>query len=290
VNYRHAFHAGNYADVFKHALLVRLMRALQRKEKGFLYLDTHAGRGTYDLLSAPASVPAGKDRLPEWPEGIGRLWRAGKLPPILDDYVALVREFNRRMGATDAQLRFYPGSPWIAELVRRPQDRLMFWEQQPDQAGVLRDDFAGLRRTGVECGDGYGALRAALPPTEHRALVLIDPPYEDPGEFDAILAALREGLRRFPSGVYVVWHPVTERAPSETFRAALKALTRQPTVWAELAVTADPQVRMKGCGLLVINPPWGFAGEVDALLPLFAKLLAVDAGAQSRSGWLVPEQ
>jgi 23S rRNA (adenine2030-N6)-methyltransferase len=290
MNYRHAFHAGNYADVFKHALLLQLLRALQRKEKGFLYLDTHAGRGAYELLSTSAAVPSGKNRRPEWPEGIGRLWHAGNLPPVLGDYVALVRDFDRRMGAAGGQPRFYPGSPWIATLVRRPQDRLVFWEQQPGEAGVLREEFGRRRRTSVECGDGYGALRAALPPPEHRALVLIDPPFEDPGEVDAILAALREGLRRFPGGIYAVWHPVTERAQTETFRAALKALTRQPTVWAELAVTADPQVRMKGCSLLVINPPWGFADHLQSLLPVLAKMLAVDAGATSRWAWLVPEQ
>ena len=291
MNYRHTFHAGNYADVFKHALLLQLLHALQRKEKGFLYLDTHAGCGTYDLSSAPASTPAKRERQPEWPEGIGRLWEAANLPPALDDYVALVREFNRRMGvdAAGGQPRFYPGSPWIAALIRRPQDRLVFWERQPGEAGALRDEFGGRRRTSVECGDGYGSLRAALPPPEHRALTLIDPPFEDPDEFDAILKALREGLQRFPSGVYAVWHPVTERAQAETFRTALKALTRQPTIWVELAVTADPQVRMKGCGLLVINPPWGFAEQLETLLPVLADLLGVDADAAARWAWLVPE-
>lgn len=290
MNYRHAFHAGNYADVFKHALLLRLLRALQRKEKGFLYLDTHAGRGGYDLHAQPNSPTTGIDRPPEWPDGIGRLWQAANPLPPLDDYLALVRDFDRSMGGDGGQPHFYPGSPWIATLARRPQDRLSFWEQQAEEVGALRNDFAGRRRTSVECGDGYGALRATLPPPERRALVLIDPPFEDQGEFDAILASLREGLGRFPSGVFVVWHPVTERAPAEMFRAGLKTITRLPTIWAELAVTADPQVRMKGCGLLVINPPWGFAGELQSLLPVLADLLAIDAGASSRWAWLVPEQ
>ena len=289
MNYRHAFHAGNYADVFKHVLLLQLLRALQRKEKGFLYLDTHAGSGTYDLLVASAPVPSRVDRRPEWPDGIGRLWQAMGLPPALEDYVGLVREFARHRGVAGEQPRFYPGSPWIAALVSRPQDRLMFWEQQPAEAAVLRDDFARRRRTAVECGDGYGALRAALPPAERRVLVLIDPPFEDQGEFDAILAALCEGMRRFPSGVYAVWHPVTERASGEAFRAALREAMRQPTVWAELAVTADPQVRMKGCGLLVINPPWGFAEQLPPVLTVLAERLAIDAGATSRWAWLVPE-
>ena len=290
MNYRHAYHAGNYADVFKHVLLLQLLRALQRKETGFLYLDTHAGRGAYDLLSAPAFRRSGMDREPEWPDGIGRLWRATNLPPVLNDYIEVVREFTRRMGAAGSQPRIYPGSPWIAALVHQPQDRLVFWEQEPGEAGALRDEFARRPRTGVECGDGYGGLRAALPPPERRALVFIDPPFEDQDEVAAILAALREGLGRFPSGVYAVWHPVTERAAAETFRAALKAQVPQPTVWAELAVTADPLVRMKGCGLMVINPPWGFADQLQSLLPVLVDLLAVDAGATSRWAWLVPEQ
>ena len=173
--------------------------------------------------------------------------------------------------------------------MRRPQDRLAFWERQPDEAGALRTEFARRRRVAVECGDGYRALRAALPPPERRALVLIDPPFEDPGEFDAILGALREGLQRFPSGIYVVWYPVTERARADAFHAALRALAPPPTLAVELAVTADPQVRMKGCGLLVINPPWRFADELQPLLPVLAGRLAIDAGAAARCAWLVPE-
>lgn len=287
MNYRHAFHAGNYGDVLKHTLLVMLWRALQRKEKGVLYLDTHAGRGAYDLRAAPAPGRAG--RPPEWPEGVGRLWRAGGLPPPLADYVELVRAFNERAGAARGELRFYPGSPWLAVLARRPQDRLVFRERRADEARALRDDLARMRRVAVECGDGYAALRAALPPPERRALVLIDPPFEATDEFDAILGALREGLARFPSGVYAVWYPVTERARTDGFQRALRALAPPPTFWAELAVTADPQVRMKGCGLLVINPPWRFGGTVQALLPVLAERLRVDAGAAARCGWLVPE-
>jgi 23S rRNA (adenine2030-N6)-methyltransferase len=285
MNYRHSFHAGNYGDVFKHTLLVVLLRALQRKDKGFLYLDTHAGRGAYDLRAAPGRT----DRPPEWPQGIGRLWNAADLPPPLADYVALVRQFNERAGAGRGQLRFYPGSPWLASLVRRPQDRLALWERQPDEAGALRMEFARRRRVAVEWGDGYGALRAALPPPERRALVLIDPPFEDKDEFDTIFSALREGLRRFPSGVYAVWYPVTERTRADAFHAALRALAPPPTLWAELAVTTDPRVRMKACGLLVLNPPWRLADDLAPLLPVLADRLGLDGGAAARCGWLVPE-
>jgi 23S rRNA (adenine2030-N6)-methyltransferase len=286
MNYSHAFHAGNSADVFKHVLLLKLLRAMQQKEKGFLYLDTHAGRGAYDL----AAHQRGPKRDPEWPAGIGRLWNSQGLPPALEDYLALVREFDKRGGGDGAQPRFYPGSPWIATMVRRPQDRLAFWEQQPGEVRHLRADFERRRGTAVEAGDGYGSLRAALPPMERRALVLIDPPFEDQGEYEAILVALTEGMRRFPSGVYAIWYPVTERAQAEAFQRRLRLRLGQPTLGMELAVTADPQVRMKGCGLAVVNPPWGFVDEVKTVLPVLAKILAIDAGATSRSEWLVPEK
>ena len=287
MNYRHAFHAGNYGDVFKHALLLLLLRMQQRKEKGFLYLDTHAGGGAYDLR-APAPG-GGADRAPEWPQGIGRLWDATALPPPLADYLGLVREFNGQRGASDGRLRFYPGSPWLAALVRRPQDRLVFREQRPDETGALQAEFAHLRRVTVECGDGYQAIRAALPPTERRGLVFVDPPFEDKNEFGAVVGALRDGLRRFASGVYAVWYPVTERADAEAFRATLVEEALPPAFWAELQVTADPQVRMKGCGLLVVNPPWRFANKVQSLLPVLAALLGTERGGGIRTAWLVAE-
>ncbi|HUL52706.1 MAG TPA: 23S rRNA (adenine(2030)-N(6))-methyltransferase RlmJ [Opitutaceae bacterium] len=286
MNYRHSFHAGNYGDVFKHTLLVLLLRALQRKAKGFLYLDTHAGRGAYDLRAA-AGRP---ERPPEWPQGIGRLWNASGLLPPLADFVALVRAFDRRAGAGGARPpRLYPGSPWLAALVRRPQDRLALWEQQPAEARALRAAFARWPRVAVTAGDGYGALRALLPPPERRALVLIDPPFEAQNEFEAILDCLGEGRQRFPSGVYAVWYPVTERARADAFHAALRRRALAPTLWAELAVSADAAVRMKGCGLVVLNPPWGFAQGLPPVLAALSSLLGVGAGAAGRMDWLVPE-
>ena len=286
MNYRHAFHAGNFGDVFKHVLLLRLLRALQGKETGFLYLDTHAGRGAYDLSARPA--PGRPVREPEWPQGIGRLWQAANLAPPLDDYVTLVREFNRRLGTGEGRLRFYPGSPWLAALARRPQDRLVFWERQTVEARVLRREFARMRRVRVECGDGYGAPRAVLPPAERRALVLIDPPFEETGEFSAVLKALREGLERLASGVFAVWYPVTERVRVEAFRTTVRAMAPPAAYWAELAASDRPQVRMKGCGLLVINPRWRFAEELPPLLSALAEALGFDAGKATRGAWLVP--
>ena len=177
MNYRHHYHAGNYADVLKHALLLRLIRAMQRKAKGFSYLDTHAGRGGYDL-SVPSVLPDGKSREPEHPAGIGRLWGATGLPSALDDYLALVRRFNDRNGSVGEELKFYPGSPWLAKLLLRPQDRMALCELRPDDAEALDFEFARESRVTVRAMDGYTGLKALLPPPEKRALVLIDPPFE----------------------------------------------------------------------------------------------------------------
>ncbi len=289
MNYRHHFHAGNYADVFKHTLLLVLIRALQRKEKGFLFLDTHAGRGGYDLTET-ALLPDGRTREPEHPGGIGRLWQAAALPPALADYVALVRRFNERNGETSGALHFYPGSPWLAKLLLRPQDRLALCELGEDDAAALAHEFRREARVTVQRMDGYAAPKALLPPPEKRTLMLIDPPFEGKGEFTAILAALRAALARLPSGVYAVWYPITERARAEDFLRELAGL-RTPCLVTELDMGAvDAPVRMKGCGLLVLNPPWQIDGEIRALLPAFVEHLGVDAGAQAQCDWLVPEK
>jgi 23S rRNA (adenine2030-N6)-methyltransferase len=297
VNYRHHFHAGNFADVMKHALLVQLIRALQKKEKGFLYLDTHAGRGHYDLNAAAKGDTLA--RKPEWPEGIGRLWEGSgegtpktEVPEVVADYVALVREFNRSQGAESAAApRFYPGSPWFARQLARPQDRLALCEKQPDEFTALREQFQFSPRTTVQEMDGYVALRAMLPPPERRGLVLIDPPFEAQNEFAQIGAALGEGLRRFPSGVFSVWYPLTERARVDAFFAEVFALKPPPTLIAELEIAGEQAgIKMRGCGLLVINPPWGFDRAVAPLLTFLGEALAQAPGARAKVSWLVPEK
>lgn len=291
MNYRHHYHAGNYADVFKHALLLPLLRGLQRKEKGFLYLDTHAGRGGYDL-STTTELPGGRERPPEWPQGIGRLWNETALPASLASYVEVVRAFNARQGAPATELGYYPGSPWIAQAALRPQDRSALCELRADDAEALAEDFRRQPNVSVYAMDGYTALRAMLPPLEKRALVLIDPPFESATEFADILAGLREALRRFPSGTYAVWYPVTERARSELFLQELTALApTTPTLVAELQITGEAtQIRMKGCGLVVLNPPWQIEADFRALLPELVERLKLDAGATTRLHWLVPEK
>ncbi|HTR18263.1 MAG TPA: 23S rRNA (adenine(2030)-N(6))-methyltransferase RlmJ [Acetobacteraceae bacterium] len=248
MNYRHAFHAGNFADCLKHALLVWLLRAMARKDKPFLVLDTHAGIGRYDLGTGPA------ERTGEWRAGIGRLLEAP--PEPLADYVGLVR-----------QLGLYPGSPVLARALLRPTDRLVCCELHPEDHAVLRREFAGDRQVGVHLRDGYEAFRAFLPPPERRGLILIDPPYEVPDEFDRLAAGLRAGHARFPGGVFAAWYPIKHRAPVRAFHDAMRASGIPDIVCAELYLRepVDP-ARLNGCGLLVINPPWQFETEAKALL------------------------
>jgi 23S rRNA (adenine2030-N6)-methyltransferase len=289
VNYRHHYHAGNYADVFKHILLLLLIRAMQRKEKGFLYLDTHAGRGGYDL-AVPSILPDGRTREPEHPAGIGRLWGMTGLPVVVNDYLALVRRFNDRRGETGPELKFYPGSPWIAKLLLRPQDRMVLCELRPDDAEALDFDFA--RETGVKVltMDGYTGLKAQLPPPEKRALVLIDPPFESKGEFEEIERGVAEALRRLPGAVVAVWYPISERARTEGFHRAMAGLG-VPTLFVELAIAGDNSLpRMKGCGLLVLNPPWQIDREIRTVLPVLVERLRSEAGAKAVCDWLVRER
>jgi len=287
MNYRHHFHAGNAADVVKHALLVRLFRALQKKEKGFLYLDTHAGRGSYDLDRAAAGDSLA--RRPEWPQGIGRLLARDDLPPGLAEYVAMVREHDRRQGNVGDGLRFYPGSPALAKELARLQDRLVLCEKHPAECDSLRAAMSLVPAGSIREMDGYQALRAILPPPERRALVLIDPPYELPDELAQLARGLADGLARFPTGVFVVWYPLTERVRVEEFFSAVRALRPPPTLVAEVAFAAgNPTSRLQGCGLLVINPPWQF--DLEAL-PLLEWLGGVFAPGVERSGrleWLIP--
>jgi 23S rRNA (adenine2030-N6)-methyltransferase len=289
LNYRHHYHAGNYADVFKHTLLLLLLRAMQRKEKGFLYLDTHAGRGGYDL-SVPSVLPDGRSREPEHPAGIGRLWGAPDLPPGLKDLVALVRRFNDRNGATGEELKHYPGSPWIAKLLLRPQDRMALCELRADDAEALDFEFAREQRVTVQVIDGYTGLKALLPPPEKRALVLIDPPFETKKEFTDIARGLHDALKRLPGAVCAVWYPITERARTAEFHHALLELAA-PTLFAELTIAGEESlVRMKGCGLLILNPPWQIDREIRAVLPALRDRLKLDAGAATACDWLVPEK
>ncbi len=284
LNYRHAYHAGNFCDVFKHALLLPLVRGLQRKEKGFLFLDTHAGVGAYDLSAAPAG------RTLEFSDGIGKIWSRGALLPALSDYVNLVRNFNRERGAPEHALRFYPGSPRIAFAVLRPQDRMALTELHPDDFETLRLEFARQRGLSMQRIDAYSALRAYLPPPERRALVLIDPPYEDHNEVVRIHGAMQDALTLFPPATYLIWYPIKDRAGANAFKSLLGTLPLPPTLAVEFTAYAnDPRDRLNGCGLVVMNPPWGIADELAALAEALRDVLALEPGASARLEWLREE-
>ncbi len=291
MNYRHHYHAGNYADVFKHALLLSLIGGMQRKEKGFLYLDTHAGRGGYDLTTSGV-LPDGRERAPEWPAGIGRLWAAAQLPAGLAPLLQASKAFNLRKTGDDAEIRVYPGSPWVAQSALRPQDRAVLCELREDDAEALDFEIGGQPGVKVCAMDGYTGLKAFLPPPEKRALVLIDPPFESATEFADIVDAMAAAQRRFPSGTYAIWYPITERARCDNFIAALaSAPAAPPMLCAELQIASEAsQVRMKGCGLLVLNPPWRIDEAFRAILPALAALLKQDAGGAARVSWPVPER
>ena len=259
MNYRHAFHAGNFGDCMKHALLVWLLRALHRKPAGLFVLDTHAGAGRYDLSAGPA------ERTGEWRAGIARL--LDDPPEALADYVSLVRDCG-----------LYPGSPVLAEALLRPQDRLACCELHPEDHAALRATLRG----GVHRRDAWEALGALLPPPAplRRALVLVDPPYEQADEFDRLAAGLLRGLARCPAGVFAAWYPVKHRAPVRGFHTALRESGQRDVVAAELWLRAplDP-ARLNGCGLLVVNPPFGFEAAASAhLAALLARLGNGEAG------------
>ncbi|MBP6508593.1 MAG: 23S rRNA (adenine(2030)-N(6))-methyltransferase RlmJ [Opitutaceae bacterium] len=288
MNYRHHFHAGNFADVMKHALLVRLVRAMQRKAKGLLYLDTHAGRGSYDLTAAAQGDTLA--RQPEWPAGIGRLWTLTDLPEPLADYVQLVRTFDQRRGNREAGPRFYPGSPALVAELARPQDRLVLCEKQPEEYAALRSEMQLALRASVQAMDGYIAPRAMLPPPEKRALVLIDPPFETQDEYARIVTALHAGLTRSPATVFAIWYPLTDRARVEAFAESLRALQLPPTAVFELAIAGESAaLKLRGNGLVVVNPPWQFEAEVMPAMRQLAVTLAQAPGGSAACHWLVPE-
>ncbi|MBD2837380.1 23S rRNA (adenine(2030)-N(6))-methyltransferase RlmJ [Pseudomonas sp. JM0905a] len=271
MNYRHAFHAGNHADVLKHFTLARLIALLSRKEAPFAYLDSHAGVGLYDLLGDQAS------RTDEWREGIGRLWDLPDLPAPMADYLKVIRELN-----PDGSLRYYPGSPELARRLTRPQDRLQLNEKHPEDGQSLKDNMAGDRRVAVHLGEGWHIARALLPVAEKRALMLIDPPFEKADELERCVTSLGEAIGRMRQTVVAIWYPIKDQRQLKRFYQGLQASGAPKMLRAELRVhaadTADSG--LNGSGLAIANPPWGIEDELRQTLPWLAEHLA-----QSKGGW-----
>ncbi|MDO9416046.1 23S rRNA (adenine(2030)-N(6))-methyltransferase RlmJ [Pararhizobium sp.] len=283
MNYRHIYHAGNFADVLKHAVLARLITYLQRKDKAFRVLDTHAGIGLYDLSSVEAQKTG------EWRDGIGRLLEAKPAPAvadILEPYLAAIRSLNP---GGDVQL--YPGSPKLARLLFRPQDRLSAMELHPDDYETLHRAFDGDYQVRVTQLDGWLALGAHLPPKEKRGLILVDPPFEIDGEFERLADGLGKAWKRFPGGTFCLWYPLKNGAPIADFHAALKALEIPKMLCAELSVRSDRETTgLSGSGLIIVNPPYTLKEELDRLLPFLKHTLAQDRFASARSFWLRGEE
>ena len=281
MNYRHAFHAGNHADVLKHVVLLAIVEALRRKAAPFFVLDSHAGRGRY-LLQGEHSDKTGEARA-----GIFRLLVLGNLPGAVQRYLKRVQADNP-VGA----LVNYPGSPMLLAQSMREDDRLAACELQPDEARALELLFRGDARVQVQARDGYAAVKALLPPKEKRGFVLIDPPYEaQEEEYPRILGALADGLQRWPTGCYAVWYPIKLRRSLNAFMRKVAELPCKSILRAELLVRPDDSpLRLNGSGMLVLNPPWKLDQELAGALPVLAKLLSDGEGeGSSRLDWLKRE-
>jgi 23S rRNA (adenine2030-N6)-methyltransferase len=272
MNYRHAFHAGNFADVVKHAVLALLIERLKEKETPFRVIDTHAGAGTYQLTSGPA------ERTGEWKNGIGRL--AATTPP--PDLAGLLAPYLQAVAAVNPGKRLarYPGSPVIARQLLRRQDRLTAVELHPEDAKALAATFAGDVQVRVVNLDGWLALGSFVPPKERRGLVLVDPPYEERDDFARLVETFLAAHRRWPTGVYTLWYPVKDLAAVARLRAALAASGIKRLVAAELTIRdraargSDGAATFNGAGMILCNPPWRFAATLKMLLAGLVPLLA----------------
>ncbi len=272
LSYRHAFHAGNHADVLKHFIELQLLRYLNQKDKPYSMIDTHAGAGLYALDQAYAAKNA------EYVDGIARLWQRDDVPGPLADYVAVVRELN-----PEGTLRVYPGSPWVAMQCLRAQDQLRLFELHPTDSALLRQNFPVTnRRVKIEAADGFAGLKALLPPPSRRALVLIDPPYEDKQDYQRVPTVLRDALQRFETGMYAVWYPLLQRHESLLLPESLKRLPVQN--WLDVNLTvhhpAADGFGMHGSGMFIINPPWILPTLLRTVMPYLAGVLGQDASAR----------
>ncbi|HWM46528.1 MAG TPA: 23S rRNA (adenine(2030)-N(6))-methyltransferase RlmJ [Xanthobacteraceae bacterium] len=272
MNYRHAFHAGNFADVFKHAVLARILVHLSEKPQPFRVIDTHAGAGLYDLGGEQAS------RTGEWRGGIGRLAAAdlpqdlrGLVAPYLDAVLAL---------NPGGKIKLYPGSPLVALAIMRAQDRLVACELEPRAAAGLADRLRRDRRAKAVALDGWQALKAYVPPKERRGLVLIDPPYEDPEEFEKLVPRLQDAHRKWATGVYAVWYPIKGMA-SFPFIRRLRQTGMGKMLRTELHVAPNQPGRFTGSGLIIINPPWRLADDLGVLLPGLLAALQCETSGQT---------
>ena len=282
MNYRHAFHAGSFADVFKHAVLCRILHYLRGKQAPFRVIDTHAGAGLYDLTSAEAS------RGGEWHDGIERLLAARlseQVAALLAPYLEVIGALNER-----GRLKIYPGSPAITRAWLRPQDRLIACELEPRAATALASHLRGDTRIKTLEIDGWTALSAYVPPPERRGLVLVDPPFEQDSDFHRLSHGLATAHRRWASGIYALWYPIKGRGEPDALAKRLRRLKIGKILRAELTVTpVSDQTRLNGSGLILVNPPWTLQNELATLLPALAGILGRQGKGGFKLDWLAGE-
>lgn len=277
--YRHLFHAGNFADVLKHAVLTQLVLHLARKDKPFLYLDTHAGTGRYDLRHDWAQKNV------EFQDGIVRVWGRTDAPDSVRPYLDAVTDEN-----PDRRLRFYPGSPRLVRRLLRPGDRMVLTELNKTDCAQLAEVFARDRQVQVQLMDGYQALKAQLPPRERRGLIFVDSSFDRANEFQRIVDALKEAHRRFATGVYAIWYPLMEPAAIHRFERDVAATGIRNVLKVELSVHPGTwQGGMRGCAMLIVNPPFGFDLIAKPMIEWLWKALSPGGAGGYAMEWLVPE-
>jgi len=276
--YRHAFHAGNHGDVLKHLVLTQVLRYMNLKDKGWRYVDTHAGAGGYALAGTYAQKTA------EFSEGVGRLWSQDSLPAPVADYLELVRQFNRGKSA----LQQYPGSPAFVEMLRRPQDQMRLFEMHPTDHRILASFLAEEAGVEVKMADGFEGLKSRLPPPTRRGVVLIDPSYEVDRDYSRVITTLRDALLRFAEGVYLVWYPIVGKLPATQLPKRLKALGAKRWLHARLSVQPmDARgFGMAGSGMFVINPPHTLHDQLREVMPWLHQTLKQFEGG----GWVLEQK
>jgi 23S rRNA (adenine2030-N6)-methyltransferase len=278
LSYRHLFHAGSFADVFKHVLLTRLLLSFNEKDKPYFYLDTHAGIGLYDLSHPWAQ----KGR--EFESGIKKLWDRTDIPAAMKPYMDIVRAEN-----ADGHLRYYPGSPRIARKLIRPIDRIALTELNKTDCAVLHELFARDRRVNVQLMDGYQSLKANLPPKERRGMVLIDSAFDVSREFARLATALQEAHTRWATGTYAIWYPLMGAGVIRGFEKKIEAAGIKKVLQFELSILPEDASTMPGSGMIIVNPPWKFDTEMRTLLRWLWSALTVKSAGGVKVNWLVRE-
>lgn len=281
MNYRHSYHAGNFADVIKHVSLIALLTALSRKPTPYCYIDTHAGIGYYDLFSEFAK------KSKEYEGGVEKIIQAANPPSLIKRYLDCVHAINNELTHSQfASLRYYPGSPMIARQLARVHDRIITCELHPQEYQTLKTTFAGDKQVEVHHLDGFLGLKAFLPPKERRGLVLIDPPYENPDEFTRIAHSLPSALKRWETGIYAIWYPIKENAQVKRFYQALTDHIKLDILVIELTIYPDLPNHLNGSGLVVINPPWQFDESMREILPWVWNALTINQQGHFSIKWL----